>query len=140
MEVVGVTTTGKYRLLFEDPQPYFYVPIAQNYTALRVLHVRSSLAPERLARDVERAIHGLEPDLPLYDVQSMTKALDSARGRFLVRGAALFAGVLALLAVCTYRSGAVRNNVVPDKRTYARNRRSNCAWCHGSQHRAARCR
>jgi hypothetical protein len=99
MEVVGVTTTGKYRLLFEDPQPYFYVPIAQNYTALRVLHVRSSLAPERLARDVERAIHGLEPDLPLYDVQSMTKALDSARGRFLVRGAALFAGVLALLAV-----------------------------------------
>jgi predicted permease len=99
MEVVGVTTAGKYRLLFEDPQPYFYVPIAQNYTALRVLHVRSSLAPERLARDVERAIHGLEPDLPLYDVQSMTKALDSARGRFLVRGAALFAGVLALLAV-----------------------------------------
>ena len=35
MEVVGVTTTGKYRLLFEDPQPYFYVPIAQNYTALK---------------------------------------------------------------------------------------------------------
>lgn len=99
MKVVGVTTTGKYRVLFEDPQPYFYVPIAQNYTALRVLHVRTSLAPERVARDVERAIHGLEPNLPLYDVQSMTKALDSARGRFLVRAAALFAGVLALLAV-----------------------------------------
>jgi predicted permease len=99
MEVAGVTATGKYRLLFEDPQPYFYVPIAQNYTALRVLHVRSSLAPERLARDVERAIHGLEPDLPLYDVQSMTKALDSGRGRFLVRVAALFAGVLALIAL-----------------------------------------
>jgi predicted permease len=99
MEVAGVTATGKYRLLFEDPQPYFYVPIAQNYTALRVLHVRSSVAPERLTRDVERAIHGLEPDLPLYDVQSMTKALDSGRGRFLVRVAALFAGVLALIAL-----------------------------------------
>jgi predicted permease len=99
MAVVGVTTTGKYKLLFEDPQPYFYVPVAQNYTALRVLHVRTNLAPERLAPAVERAIQGLEPDLPLYDVQSMTRAMDSARGRFLVRGAALFAGVLALIAL-----------------------------------------
>lgn len=99
MEVVGVTATGKYRLLFEDPQPYFYVPIAQHDTALRVLHVRTGLAPEVLIPAVERAIHALEPDLPLYDVQSMTKALGGARGWFLVRGAALFAGVLALLAL-----------------------------------------
>jgi predicted permease len=99
MEVVGVTGTGKYRLLFEDPLPYYYVPVAQRYTALRVLHVRSHLPPERIARDVERAIHGLEPDLPLYDVQSMDAALDSARGRFLVRAAALFAAVLAVLAL-----------------------------------------
>jgi ABC-type antimicrobial peptide transport system permease subunit len=55
--------------------------------------------PEGLGRAVERTIHGLEPDLPLYDVQSMSKALDSARGRFLVRVAALFAAVLALLAL-----------------------------------------
>ena len=48
---------------------------------------------------LQRTIHGLEPDLPLYDVQSMTNALDSGRGRFLVRAAALFAGVLALLAL-----------------------------------------
>ena len=99
MQVVGVTSTGKYRLLFEDPQAYFYVPIAQHYTALRVLHVRTEFAPEALIPTVERAIHGLEPDLPLYDVQSMTKALDSARGLFLVRWAALFAAVLALLAL-----------------------------------------
>ena len=99
MEVVGVTATGKYQLLFEDPLPYYYVPIAQHYTALRVLHVRSSLPPDRITREVERAIHGLEPDLPLYDVQSLEKALDSARGRFLVRAAALFAGVLAVLAL-----------------------------------------
>jgi predicted permease len=99
MEVVGVTPTGKYQLLFEDPLPYFYVPIAQHYTALRVLHVRSRQAPEAIRQAVERAIHGLEPDLPLYDVQSMSKALDSARGRFLVRAAAFFAAMLALLAL-----------------------------------------
>ena len=32
IEVVGVAKTGKYQFLFEDPQPYFYVPIAQEYT------------------------------------------------------------------------------------------------------------
>ena len=105
MEVVGVTVTGKYQMLFEDPRPYFYVPIAQNYTALRALHVRSSVAPEGLTRAVERAIHDREPDLPLYDVQSMSKALDGARGRFLVRVAALFAAVLALLALVLTMAG-----------------------------------
>jgi predicted permease len=99
IEVVGVTATGKYESLFEDPMAYFYVPSAQHYTALRVLHVRGTLPLEGLSRAVERTIHGIEPDLPLYDVQSMSNALDSARGRFLVRAAALFAGVLALLAV-----------------------------------------
>ena len=45
VEVVGVTETGKYRFLFEDPEPHFYLPVAQEYTGLRVLHVRTSLQP-----------------------------------------------------------------------------------------------
>jgi predicted permease len=98
VEVVGVTNTGKYRFLFEDPQPYLYVPIAQEYTGLRVLHVRTSLPPEALAPAVERAIRALEPNLPLYDVQSMTKALGSGLGFFPVRVAAVAAASLGLLA------------------------------------------
>jgi predicted permease len=99
LEVVGVTATGKYRFLFEDPQPYFYVPLAQEYSGLRVLHVRTMLSPEALAPIVEREIHALEPDLPLYDVQSMTQALNSGYGLFAVRTGAFFAGILALLGL-----------------------------------------
>jgi ABC-type lipoprotein release transport system permease subunit len=99
LEVVGVTGTGKYRFLFEDPQPYFYVSLAQEYSALRVLHVRTRLSPEALAPAIEREIHGLEPDLPLYDVQSMKKALGGGYGLFAVRTAALFAVILALLGL-----------------------------------------
>jgi predicted permease len=98
VEVVGVTATGKYRFLFEDPQPFFYVPIAQNYTGLRVLQVRTSTAPEALAPAIERVIRALEPDLPLYDVQSMTRALGSGFGFFPVRMAAGVAATLGLLA------------------------------------------
>jgi predicted permease len=98
VEVVGVTNTGKYRFLFEDPQPYFYVPIAQEYTGLRVLQVRTSMAPEALAPAIERTIRALEPNLPLYDVQSMTRALGSGFGFFLVRVGAVAAATLGLLA------------------------------------------
>ena len=98
-EVVGVTTTGKYRFLFEDPLPYFYVPVAQHYTGLRVLHVRTSTSPEALAPAVERAIRQHDLDLPLYDVQSMTRALGSGLGLFPVRIGAAFGATLGFLAV-----------------------------------------
>jgi predicted permease len=99
LEVVGVAATSKYRLLFEDPQPYYYVPLTQRDSALRVLHVRtSSSPPESVAGDVERVIRELEPALPLYDVQSMNDALDGGPGFFLVRTAAVFAAILGGLA------------------------------------------
>jgi predicted lysophospholipase L1 biosynthesis ABC-type transport system permease subunit len=99
MEVVGVTPTGRYRSLFEDPQPYFYVPVAQEYSAVRVLHVRTNLPPEALAAPVERVIHNLEPALPLYDLQSMNSALNSGYGLFIVRTGAWFAAVLGLIGM-----------------------------------------
>jgi predicted permease len=98
IEIVGVTNIGKYRFLFEDPQPYFYVPIAQEYIALRVLQVRTAMPPEALAPAIERAIRELEPNLPLYDVQSMRQALGSGLGFFPVRVGAVSAALLGLLA------------------------------------------
>lgn len=98
IEVVGVVKTGKYRFLFEDPHPFFYVPIAQEYSGLRVLHVRASVPPESLAPAIERAIRALAPNLPLYDVQSMTRALGGGPGFFPVRAGAAAAATLGLLA------------------------------------------
>ncbi|HSL23777.1 MAG TPA: ABC transporter permease [Vicinamibacterales bacterium] len=98
IEVVGMTNTGKYRFLFEDPQPYFYVPTTQEYTGLRVLQVRTSMRPETLMPAVERAVRAIEPDVPLYDAQSMTKALGSGPGFFPLRVGAASAASLGLLA------------------------------------------
>jgi predicted permease len=98
MEVVGIANTGKYQFLFEEPQPYLYVPIAQAYTGLRVLQVRASLPAEALAPVVEREIRSLEPNLPLYDVQSMTRALGSGLGFFPVRVGAIAVAAFGLLA------------------------------------------
>jgi putative ABC transport system permease protein len=96
--VVGVASTGKYQFLFEDPQPYLYVPIAQAYTGLRVLQVRAAIPAAALASVVEREIRGLEPNLPLYDVLSMTQALGSGLGFFPVRVGAIAVAAFGLLA------------------------------------------
>ena len=98
IEVVGIAATGKYQFLFEDPQPYVYVPIAQAYTGLRVLQLRASIPAASLAPVAEREIRGLEPNLPLYDVQSMTRALGSGLGFFPVRVGAIAAAAFGLLA------------------------------------------
>ena len=99
VEVVGVADNGKYRFLFEDPQPYFYVPIAQEYTGLRVLQVRTSRLPETMLPALARALLAREPDLPLYDVQRMTEALGSGPGFFPVRVGAAAAATFGLLGL-----------------------------------------
>ena len=99
IEIVGVATTSKYRFLFEDPQPYFYIPIAQAYMAARVLQIRTSLAPTALAPAIERVITEREPDLPVYDVQSMDVALNSGPGLFLVRVGAIAGALFGVLAL-----------------------------------------
>ena len=99
LEVVGVTQTGKYRFLFEDPEPYYYVPTSQEYTAMRVLHVRTTASPERLAPAIEREVHLIQPELPVYDVQTMKNALDGGYGLFTVRTGASFAAILAFIGL-----------------------------------------
>jgi putative ABC transport system permease protein len=105
VEVVGVAKTGKYEFLFENPQAYVYLPLAQEYTTLRVLHVRASIPADALAPVVERAIRTLEPDLPLYDVQTMTRALGSGLGFFPVRVGAIAVVAFGLLSLALAIAG-----------------------------------
>ena len=138
VEVVGVTNTGKYGFLFENPQPYFYVPIAQEYTGLRVLQVRTSMAPEALAPAIERAIRALEPNLPLYDMQSMTRALGSGLGFFPVRVGAVSAATLGLLAFALAIVGLYGVvSYLTSQRTHE-NRRAHGARGHSARHRSTR--
>jgi len=100
LEVVGVSRTGKYRYIFEDPGLYFFVPMAQQYRAQRVLHVRTAGPPEALAPAAQKEIRALNPDLPVFDVRSMEHMLEGPNGFFLLQMGALFGaglGVLGLL-------------------------------------------
>jgi predicted lysophospholipase L1 biosynthesis ABC-type transport system permease subunit len=99
LEVVGVSRTGKYRFMFEDPGLYFFVPMAQHYRAQRVLHVRTAGPPEALAPAAQKEIRALNPDLPVFDVRSMEHMLEGPNGFFLLQMGALFGGGLGVLGL-----------------------------------------
>ena len=90
---------GKYVFVAEDPQPYFYVPLTQDYSSVRVLHVRTSVPPASLTRAIEDQAHSIAPDLPVFDVMAMNDALQGGNGFMLMRLAAQFAGALGVLGL-----------------------------------------
>jgi predicted permease len=99
MEVVGVVQDAKVQWLFADPTSFFFVPIAQHYYSLRVLQLRTAGDPAALAPLVQREIHAMDPDMPLFDVTPMARTLEGPNGFFLIEMAAMFGGGLGLLGL-----------------------------------------
>ncbi len=102
IEVVGIARNSRVQGITGTINPYFYVPVAQHFAgnSLAILQVRTSVAPATMIPQVERTIESLAPAMPVFDVQTMTEALDTLNGLLLFQiGAALAAtmGVLGLV-------------------------------------------
>jgi len=95
--VVGVAGTGKYHQLSEKPQPFFFLPVFQNYQSGLILHVRTAGDPLRLADTVRAEVRALNPDIPLATVTTMRQHLRISV--FSQRLAAIFLGAFGVLAL-----------------------------------------
>jgi putative ABC transport system permease protein len=97
--VVGVAQNAKYRLLTYPPEPVVYLPLYQTYgwTADTVIQLRAAGNAQAMASPVERAIHQLNPDLPMFNVNPMTVTMQF--GTIFQRISAMFAGSYGLLAM-----------------------------------------
>ena len=98
LTVVGVAKDSKYRSLRELPEPFFYVPLRQNFTASAMLQIRSRLKPENVAAELTRRIHELDGNLVPYEVITMGELVERSTSSQQV-GVTLLAvlGSLALL-------------------------------------------
>jgi putative ABC transport system permease protein len=99
IEVVGVVQDGKYRNVTEDPLPFFYLPLEQNYVSLHTLQVRTSVPPETMALSIEAQIRELAPNMPVTDVQTMLQSLQGLNGFFIIRFGAQLTAALGLLGL-----------------------------------------
>src|SRR5215217_3685122 len=96
MEIVGVVGTAHYVGIRDEAEPQLFFPLLEDSTprALSV-YVRTSSAPDTLFGPLRAAMRGLDPNLPVYELHTMTdKVNDSLRTERLV------ARLSTVLSVC----------------------------------------
>jgi ABC-type antimicrobial peptide transport system permease subunit len=96
-EVIGIARDGQYLFISPDPQPYFYLPLAQNFTSRLALQIRASLPPESFLAGVQQQIHVIATDLPIIDIRTMQQVVQGLGGLFIFRLAATLAAALGFL-------------------------------------------
>ena len=95
--VVGVAANGKYRRLVYDTAPLVLLPMLQSYRTDQIVYVRVAGDPMAYASAVERTVHGLNSDLPLFN--KTTLAANMRMGNAFERIAAAFSGSFGLVAL-----------------------------------------
>ncbi len=99
IEVVGVARDSRTQWIFEDISSYFYLPMEQAFRSLHTVQVRTSVPPASLALAIQKEVRALDANLPVYDVMTMSEALNGGNGLFLINMGALFAGALGMLGL-----------------------------------------
>jgi len=101
IEVIGVIQDARFQSITGDITPYFFVPVAQHYqtNSLAILQVRTTVAAEAMIPQIESLIESLAPSMPVFDVQTMTQAIDTLNGLLLFQIGAGLAASLGLLGL-----------------------------------------
>jgi predicted permease len=95
--VVGIAKNAKYEELDEPTRPFVYWPAFQNSIHQVVLHVLVSGDPKAYTAQVEKAVHGLNGDLPVLDEYPLTRNVEIASTGTRVAGT--FAGMFGLVGL-----------------------------------------
>ncbi len=99
--VIGVAKDIRFNGLTGPFSPMFYAPFLQHQTAnsLQTLQLRTAGAPEMMIPETEHVIESLAPQLPIFDVQSMSQALNTLNGLLFYKIGAALAALLGMLGL-----------------------------------------
>jgi macrolide transport system ATP-binding/permease protein len=101
IEVVGVAKDSRFQGMTGPVGNLFYLPLIQHYAnnSLAALQVRTVGAPQAIVPQIESLIESLAPDLPVFDVKTMTEAMDTLNGLLLFQLGAAMATALGILGL-----------------------------------------
>ncbi len=102
--VVGVAGNSDYDEIGEKPKSFFYLPLAQDYDADVWIEVRTAGKPLAFAAPVQKAVHALDADLPLFDLATLESRIQlrsttQRMGGAFVGGFGLVALLLAAIGI-----------------------------------------
>jgi predicted permease len=96
--IVGVArNSSTSRHLYEAPRPFVYLPLFQDYSRDEIIHVRVSGDPLALAGPVEKVVHLLNADLPVFNVTTLSSHVQLSSIGYRIEGT--FVGAFGLLAL-----------------------------------------
>jgi len=95
--IVGVAKAGKYFNIAEDPRMFVWTPMSQDYSSTGIVVVRTTSNPEAMFGPVRGQVQSLDPNLPLFDVNTLNVHMRLAL--FPARVAATVLGVFGLVAL-----------------------------------------
>lgn len=95
--VVGVARNSSYTDLDEDTTPFLYLPEYQDYFGGLIIHARVEGEPLALSGAVEKAVHDINPELPVFDIATLQSRTDVASTGERIAGA--FVGAFGIVAL-----------------------------------------
>ncbi len=95
--VVGVARDSRYRRLVEPPSPMLFRPVLQSYQPSSYIHVRSGTDPRALAPAVQGVVRSLDPNLPVFNIQTLEAHISASSFQQRLAGSLL--GVFGMLAL-----------------------------------------
>jgi len=109
-QVIGIAADSKYKSMREDPKPFFYVPILQDFERGPVLNIRTSEPLQNIAAALLREVRALDGNLSLYEVITLQEQVDRSTSPQLVAvtlvsilgGLALLLAAVGLYGVMSY--------------------------------------
>lgn len=104
MEVVGVAANARYQSLGAPPEGYVYVPVAQRFAPVMLLHVRTAGDPAMAVPAVRREVQALDPNLPLLEARTIGQL--RSRSLWAPRMGAGLLSLFGLLALALSAIGA----------------------------------
>jgi predicted permease len=110
MEIVGVAKNANYRTKLENPMPFFYVPVRQNFFIQNGFIIRTEQSAAAIMNALAREIHALDPNLAPLDTISLQQQVDlmsytqrlAAALLAIFGGMALFLAAIGLYGVMSY--------------------------------------
>jgi len=101
VEIVGVAKNSRYNGGTGTIGACFYLPLAQHYAgnSLSTLQVKSAAPPAQMIRETEQLISRLAPDLPVFDVRTMTEGLNTLNGLLIFKIGAGLAATMGFLGL-----------------------------------------
>jgi macrolide transport system ATP-binding/permease protein len=99
-EIVGIARNAKYRNLREQPLPFIYLPLGQEYQAGMTMMVRTQGDPSSLVAPLRNEMRALNKEVPVFAVQTMTDRIGGQLGsdRMIAVLLSIFGGLALMLA------------------------------------------